>query len=76
MEDSDWSNGRNFTSFNISRSLMEQEQLDISTMGHDSGQARLWNCGAFMINYRDGTAAGCHNNPNGGLASCVRLWHY
>ena len=76
MENPQWTNGMNFTSFSISRPLEEQEQLDISSMGQDGGQAQLWNCGAFMMGYGVGTAAGCHNNPNGEVAGCVRLWHY
>ena len=75
-ETSDWTNGLNFTSFNISRPLEDYEQLDINKMGQDSGQTRFWNCGAYLMNYGAGTAAGCHDIANGGVASCVRLWHY
>ncbi len=74
MDYQDWSAAWNFTSFDISRPLEDQEQLDISEIGQDSGQVQVWNCGAYIMNYRVGTAAGCHDIPNG--AGCMRLWHY
>jgi len=76
LENSNWIDGTNFTSFDISRSLEKQEQLDISSMGQDSGQTRVWNCGAYIMRYGVGTAAGCHDLPNEELAGCMRLWHY
>ena len=76
MENSSWINALNFTSFNISRPLEKQEQLDISSMGQDSGQAQVWNCGAYIMKYGVGTAADCYDLPNGESAGCMRLWHY
>ena len=76
MVNSDWLDGWNFTSFKISRSLEEQEQLDISTMGQNSGQDWVWQCGEYMMSYKVGTDAGCNTISNGQKAGCVRLWHY
>ncbi len=69
-------NGKKFASITMSRPLEEQEQLDISQSGQDADQDHSWSCGAYMMNYRVGTAAGCHNIPNGNPATCIRLWHY
>ena len=76
LENLDWTKSMKFTSFDISRSLKKQEQLDLSTMGQDKGQNRIWNCGAFMMSYRERTTVGCYNIPKGEVASCVRLWYY
>ena len=65
-----------FLSFDISRALEDQEQLDINKMGQNSGQAQVWSCGNYIMSYYGGTAEGCYNNPNKGTASCIRLWHY
>lgn len=69
-------NTMNFTSFTTSRPLNRQEQLDVSTWGQDAGQSQFSTCGAYMMNYGVGTAAGCHNNPDAHAAGCLRLWHY
>ncbi len=74
--DTNYTQGMNFTSFNISRPLEEQEQLDISKTGQDAGQTQVWSCGAFETSYLVGTAAGCQTLANGVSAGCVRLWHY
>lgn len=74
--DSSYAQGMNFTSFNISRPLEEQEQLDISKMGQDGGQTQFWSCGAFMTSHLIGTAPGCQTLAYGVSAGCVRLWHY
>ncbi len=66
----------NFLSFEISRTLEDKEQLDISHLGQDGGQTQTWSCGTYIMNYQHGTTQGCHNNPNQGPASCFRLWHY
>jgi len=71
-----WDNGKKFASITMFRPLEEQEQLDISQSGQDADQDHSWSCGAYMMNYRVGTDAGCHNIPNGNTATCVRLWHY
>ncbi len=68
--------GKKAASIKMSRPLEEQEQLDISQSGQDADQDHSWSCGAYMMNYRVGTDAGCHNIPNGNTATCVRLWHY
>jgi len=75
-EDGKWDDAQTFLSIELSRPLEDQEQLDLSQMGQDSGQTHVWTCGEYMTNYRVGTAAGCQNNPNGEAAGCVRLWHY
>ena len=75
-KDSNWDNVESFKSIQMSRPLEEQEQLDLSHLGQDGGQTQAWSCGGYMMNYRVGTAAGCHNNPNGEGAGCIRLWHY
>ena len=65
-----------FKSFQLSRSLDAQEQLDLSSTGQDPGQYQVWSCGQYITDFRVGTEAGCQNVPNGGTAACVRLWHY
>ncbi len=75
-KDGIWANVAPFKSIEISRSLEEQEQLDLSRLGQDPGQTQAWSCGEYMMNYRMVTAADCHNNPNGEGAGCIRLWHY
>lgn len=60
-----------FKSFWLSRSLLDQEQLDLSRWAHHN-----YACGEYITNFRAGTNDGCHNIPNGGTAECVRLWHY
>lgn len=61
-----------FKSIRISRSLQDQEQLDLSRSIPDDQHA----CGEYIMNFRVGTKAGCRNIPNGVTAECVRLWHY
>ncbi len=65
-----------FKSFELSRSLGSQEQLDVNRGGQDPGQDQTWPCGEYITDFRVGTLAGCQNVPNGGTATCVRLWHY
>lgn len=60
-----------FKSIWLSRSLLDQEQLDLSRSAQDNHA-----CGEYILNFRVGTDAGCYNIPNGGTAECVRLWHY
>ena len=76
MVNADWLDGWNFTSFELSRPLQEQEQLDISTMGQNGGQDWDYQCGAYMMSFFAGTDAGCQNIASGEIAGCVRLWHY
>lgn len=66
---------RKFKSFRLSRPLQDQEQLDLSHTGQDSGQIQVYSCGEFITNYQVGTK-GCQNIPNKETAECVRLWHY
>lgn len=65
-----------FKSIWLSRSLQDQEQLDISRSGQNNGQSQVYFCGEYIMNLRVGIQAGCQNIPNGGTAECVRLWHY
>lgn len=67
---------KKFKSFWLSRSLKDQEQLDLSRSGRDSAQSQVDLCGEYIMNFRVGTEGGCHNIPKGGTAECVRLWHY
>ncbi len=69
-------NTKKFKSIWFSRSLQDQEQLDISRSGQDNGQSQVWACGEYIMNFRNGTKSGCHNISNEGTAECIRLWHY
>lgn len=60
-----------FKSIWISRSLRDQEQLDLSRSIPDNHA-----CGEYITNFRVGTEGRCQNIPNGVTAECVRLWHY
>lgn len=60
-------------SFNISRMLKTDEQLDLSMIGQDPGQTHQWGCGKFVQYEPPGTAAGCFT---ANMISCFRLWHY
>lgn len=60
-------------SFNISRMLAIDEQLDLSVLGQDPGQTHEWGCGKFSQFEPPGTAAACFSAD---MISCFRLWHY
>jgi len=75
-KDSNWDNVEGFKFIQMSRSLEEQEQLNLSHLGQDDDQTQAWSCEGYMMNYRMETAADCHNNSNGEEADCIRLWHY
>lgn len=65
-----------FRSIWLSRSLQDQEQLDISRSGQNNQQSQVYACGEYIMNFRVGIKGGCQNILNGETAECVRLWHY
>lgn len=65
-----------FKSIWISRSLQDQEQLDLSRSGQNNEEGKVYPCEEYIMNFRVGIEGGCQNIPDGGTAECVRLWHY
>lgn len=59
-----------FQSFNISRALQIEEQLDLSISKQDSSQSHQWSCDKFVSRYTYEIAKECLNALN---FSCFRL---
>lgn len=66
---------KKFKSFSLSRSLQDQEQLDLSRSGENNEKSQRSPCDQYIMSFR-ATKGGCQNIPNGGTAECIRLWHY
>lgn len=60
----------------LSRSLQDQEQLDLSHTGQGNGKTQRYACGEYVMTFRVGTEGGCQIIPSGLTADCIRLWHY
>ncbi len=69
-------NTKKFKSIWFSRSLQDQEQLDLSRSDQANDQSQILTCEEYIMNFRNETKNECHNISNEETAECIRLWHY
>ncbi len=66
----------NFWFFEISRTLKNQEKLNLNKFNQDSNDTEVWSCEIFVTRFMIEMNKDCYNISKNESSTCLQLWQF